>query len=488
VSIDDVRVRSWLLSSSATFCVVLWLVTTDPDLIHWMVIPTAIAGTLIGVDAAAWVLKGYDAMDPRGLIGLFGYHFFFLVPLLHVKWDYWPQYVAPAEDWRQSLGMLAVINMVGLLIYRFGISLRVHTERPPRRRVDKDAFLRWLVPAVLVSLLASMVTVARFGGVQAYWQVITESRDSLEGAGYLLLIAEAWPLLLFAGIVVAKSTWLRDHRWFLLGLIVAFVVAQLLAGGLRGSRSNTIWPALIALGIVHHLVRPFRRWALVFAGVVLVSFMYIYGLYKGAGTEVTSVLSGEVEAGVLAEETGRTTETVVLEDLGRAGIQAIVIDRQRTLDGPRPANGEGYVGDVLKFLPDEWMGGTRDKVALGTQTLYGMDAFEQQQRSSRIYGLVGEGVLNFGIFFAALPFLAWTLYVRYATRVHLRAARHAGLGPKLLAPVLSITAILMMGSDLDNVIWFLAKQALPLAFVVWLSLDRTRSARNARLIRQRHVV
>ena len=56
---------------------------------HWFVIPVFACGVVICHDAVDWIRGKLDPFDPVGLLGIFGVHFFFVAPLLHVLWDWW---------------------------------------------------------------------------------------------------------------------------------------------------------------------------------------------------------------------------------------------------------------------------------------------------------------------------------------------------------------------------------------------------------------
>ena len=56
---------------------------------HWFVIPTFLCGVLMAHDAVNWCRGRLDPYDPVGLLGMFGIHFFFLAPFLHVIWEWW---------------------------------------------------------------------------------------------------------------------------------------------------------------------------------------------------------------------------------------------------------------------------------------------------------------------------------------------------------------------------------------------------------------
>jgi hypothetical protein len=461
------RAVSWALSVTVVVTVSMLFCLFVPALWHWMILPTSAAGILIGVDAVEWARRRLDVLQPSAVVALFGFHLFYVGPLLHVALDYWPRYVEPAQDWRTSLGILAVVNTVGIIFYRIVISIKgpVLGGAP---QLNERRFATLINVGVSVSLLALVGVFARFGGPMAYLAVVSGSREELAGNGWLLLIAESWPMLLFAFLLVARRDWFRTHLLFLLALFITFIFVQFVTSGLRGSRGNTVWPAMMAIGLVHMLIHPVRRRMIVAATLALVAFMYIYGFYKSVGTSVLGLAEQQTTTTALADKTGRTFSLLLLEDFGRAGTQSIVIDRLE--HGGDLAWGMTYVGDLVKLTPDSLVPDPpADKSSAGTDLLYGAGAYDGGRRSSRIFGLVGEGMLNFGLVGGALIFLPFAVFVRKVDRVWRTAVATESLSLKLIAPSLTAVAVVALGSDFDNVLWLLCAQVLPLAAVVYLA-------------------
>src|SRR5688500_12713778 len=83
------------------------LALSNPETFHWFLIPTILCGALIGGDAIRWFRGRLDAYDPVGLMGVGGFFFFFLAPILHTVWDFWFAEVTPPPDWREWLGQMA---------------------------------------------------------------------------------------------------------------------------------------------------------------------------------------------------------------------------------------------------------------------------------------------------------------------------------------------------------------------------------------------
>src|SRR5260370_14199244 len=95
-----------VLSFLPVFVIALGFAAFSPQCAHWFLIPLIFCGTLTSMDASEWLRRRLDLMDPIGLMGVVGFHFFFLAPLLHVASDYWMGSTALPADWRESRGPL----------------------------------------------------------------------------------------------------------------------------------------------------------------------------------------------------------------------------------------------------------------------------------------------------------------------------------------------------------------------------------------------
>ena len=127
-------VASVLVSYYVCIWIVIGFVVASHQLLHWFVIPVLFCGILIVIDAVDWFRGQLDIFDPVGIIGLIGFHFFFLAPLIHVYWDYWMRLVIPPPNWRDWLGGMAFLNFLGLLAYRVSRNVSVGSEQERLRR------------------------------------------------------------------------------------------------------------------------------------------------------------------------------------------------------------------------------------------------------------------------------------------------------------------------------------------------------------------
>lgn len=458
-----------VVTTSATLAIV------DPRLQHWFMLPVTACGALIAIDAVGWVRRRFDIFHPQAILGLLGVHFFYLAPILHVMLDRWPQNIPAPPDWREALATMACLNLVGLFIYRLVVGVRSGpaTRHRSFTQFSAGAFQRIGLLAVAVSVAGFGVLLVRFGGASAYARIVTEdiNRVELVGSGWLIIIAEAFPMIAFFLILVRWRTALANRRTPVLLLLAGLTVTQFLVAGLRGSRSNTIWPILISLILVHLLVLRISRKLLLLFVVLIAMYVYVYGLYKSAGLDVLDAARGTKTVGEVESRTGRDVPTLLLGDMARADVQALVLDRQ--FEGlAEPVHGITYLGDLAFLVPRSVLPERpRDKVAVGTDLTYGAGTYRWGIKSSKIYGITGEAVMNFGVVGGLASFALLGMVIRLLRRYYVRAQQDPALLPKLLAPLLW-PLMYLPNCDLDNTLWFQLKYIAPLALVICLAALR----------------
>lgn len=475
----QVRVKCILVSAYLCSVVAIGLIifTTDSRFNHWFILPVTLCGILMASDALNWARGRVDVFDPIGIIGLLGIHFFFLAPILHVGWDSWLRYISPPPDWRVWLGAMAVINLIGILVYRS--THKWSTKRflavglfNSQRKLDHRSFWPIILLALVVTAGLQAWVFAQFGGVSGYVRVFSSSDQNIQGFGIVFLVSESFPILAmmaFAVLTRQRPT-LKSWFWIITALIV-FTILKLMFGGLRGSRSNTIWGIFWAVGIVHLWIRPIPRKLIVLGIVFLVGFMYTYGFFKGAGVESIEILANGGSVSELEAMTGRTFEGSILHDLGRSDIQAYVAYRLRyPVSSYEYAKGRTYIAAASFLIPNSlWPGRPPAKVKEGTNLLYGSGAYESGLRASRVYGLAGEAMLNFGLLLVPFAFSILGILVGAIRTIPYKVTAD---NPWLLIyPVLVNLCFVVLVSDSDNVVFFLIKNiSVPFLVVFMASL------------------
>jgi|tagenome__1003787_1003787.scaffolds.fasta_scaffold20935771_1 hypothetical protein len=449
------RAVSWVVGTVVIGTTTATAVVLQPALQHWYLVPVALSGVLIIPDAVDWARGRLDIFDPQALVGLLGTYFFYAAPVLHVVLDYWAKYVDGPTDWRDALGRMAVLNVLGLMVYRTVLAPRISASRRPFPPTDVRRLLRLAGAVAVVGALGFVSLVASLGGPAGYLSTMADDREALKGLGYAQLIATAFPAALLVLVLVRYRESLRRHQMTLVPILAAYVAAELLVGGLDGSRSHTVWCLIIGVGLCHVLIKPIRRPALAVLAVLLVAFMYFYGFYKSGGSRAVEALGEGASLSDLSESTGRDMRSVLLGDFGRADIQALLLDREEQGRAPI-AHGLTYVGDLAFLAPDSLgLGRIPNKIDAGTNLIYGNGTRTSDFHSSYVYGLAGEGILNFGAPGAVIVFLPFGLLLRAASSFY-RRCRGADRAPgiALLAPGISLGATLMLTSDVDNLMWF----------------------------------
>jgi len=441
-----------------------FLLSSD-QFIHWFLIPVSICGVLAGTDAIDWLRERTGLYDPIGVLGILGFHVFFLAPLLHVEWDYWMHDTAAPPDWRPWLGYMAGLNVVGLVCYR--ISRNLVSRRLPEPsywHLDRDRF-RIVTPILIaVSAIAQVYTYYMFGGIGGYVEARMTTPQAFEGMGPFFMISESAPILIALYIIVSSKG--RDIRWSRAAIAMALLFAiQLFFGGLRGSRSATVELLFWVAGGIHFLIKPIPR-KLVYVGVVLlIGFLYLYGFYKSMGANATQLLSTPEAREHAEQRTGRSMATLVLGDLARADVQAFILYKLVN-DGAdfSYALGRTYIGAVSMYVPRfilEERPAT--KLKEGTEIQYG--GYGEERASSRVYGLAGEAMLNFGPLIVPVAFAVLGVLVGWMSK-SIRMLR-PGDARFLLAPYAAYLSMALLTADSDNVVFGLAKNVfLPLLVVV----------------------
>lgn len=488
------RASSLALGLAGCASITAVLVVAMPRFQHWFVVPVALCGALAAADAIAWLRGRFDVFDPAGVLGLFGVYFFFAAPLLHVYWDrwistaYWLAIVAPPADWRPWLGWMAWLDLAGLAVYRLVRERLVRAGPEPRPeprpawRLAPQRFGPILLVAIGLTTLAQALVYLAFGGIGGYITAFEQqSRTSFAGMGWVFLISESTPILLmfaFAAHVAGRE---RAASWLTIALVIAaFFALRLIFGGLRGSRSNTIWALFWAVGIVHLWVRPIPRRVIVAGLAFLLTFMYLYGFYKSVGRDALRAFEGADTRAALVEETGRSFEAMLLADLGRSDIQAFILYRQDHASAPVDhAHGRTYLGALALLVPRAiWPDRPPTKVKEGTELFYGEGSYiPGRTYVSYVYGLAGEAMLDFGPWAVPVAFAVLGLLVGgLRRRMRAYAPRDAR---QLMVPFLVNLCIVVLVSDSDNVVFTLVKNGAVPFLVLLLGSNRVLRRRAA---------
>jgi hypothetical protein len=465
---------SVMLSILMSVAILVPFVALVPACRHWFIGPVLICGILIGIDFVDWLRGRMNLFDPVGILGMLGFHTFFIAPLVHVALDAWMLWVHPPADWREWLGKMALVNIAGLVVYAVVCRLHIKNREPKPMRLWQIRHYRLiLIGAMVLTATLQGYVYAHFGGIRGYIELFEKATHTgtseFTGWGWLFCVSESFPRL--ALMAVTLLLWRRGKQsWLLLGVILlAYFGLLILFGGLRGLRSNIVWSMFWGVAVVHFCLRPLNR-KMVFAGLAaMLGFMILYAAYKHGGTK-------DFERAVAGEETkhGSSLTKVALWDLSRSDVQAFLLYRMSRVGTDYKLSwGRTYVGALALLIPESfWPGRPPTKIQEGTQILWGDDAV-LIGKASNLYGLAGESMLNFGPASVPIAFGIFALCIRGVRSYVYRLRRNDGR--VFLLPVFLSLCILGLVCDSDNVLFFLFQYGTTVALVLLFTCRPVRS-------------
>jgi hypothetical protein len=377
-----------------TFIFVLW----NKSVLHWFLIPVMACGVLSGVDIVRWCRGQLDLFDPKTIIACLAFYGFFVAPLLNVAWDtYGVGDLVLWGDWRPWLGAISGLNAAGLVAYRLASNWAFARTRISDKRWEFDSkkFYPIFALALSSSIVGAVTFIWQFNGIPGMIEAYENNQEAFIGKGWLLVFA--WPLAVISFIIVIFGLADRSRKNRLTTAMFLVSVAGLghfLLLGWYGSRSSTIWALFWMAGIIHYRFRKLHRHVLAFGVIFLIAFMYLYGFYKENKTASLQVLRSP---SLWLKPVGyqRDFKFLLLGDLARADSNASIL--HNLVKDPNDYDyrwGLTYAAAFAILIPRNfWPDRPEVRVDAGSEALWGKG---DPLRSSRLYGLGGEAMLNFG--------------------------------------------------------------------------------------------
>lgn len=454
------------------FAAALW----NESVLQWFVVPVTACGILTSVDIVRWLRGKLDLFDPKTIIACVAFYGFFVAPLLNVCWDtygvgdlpYW-------GDWRPWLGAMAGLNALGLVAYRLAQDFAFAHAKPSADHweINQRRTYPFFAMGLLLSVAGTVAFLWELNGIPGIVRSFESDPEVFAGKGWLLIFAWPMSVLLFIALIYLLTRHGNpDHsgRTFAIAVSVLFLAGAVhfLLVGSFGSRGTTIWALFWMLGIVHYRIRRLPRKAMAVALIFLIGFMYLYGFYKEKQTEALNMLSAP-STWLDPEGYQRDFKYLLLGDLARADSNAFIL-RNITVD---PSDydyrwGLTYAGALTFLIPSNfWPDRPEIRVDAGSEALWGKAT---QLRSSRLYGISGEALLNFGpwgvvpIFAIYGAALGW--YRRKLNNWDLSDAR------MFLAPLLTAMIVRALVYDSDVLLFDLITEGTLAIFVLLLASKR----------------
>ncbi|MFY9528448.1 MAG: hypothetical protein WAR24_06030 [Candidatus Acidiferrales bacterium] len=393
----------------------------------------------------------------RNIIAFLAFYGFFVAPILHVVWD---RFGAGYDlilwgDWRTWLGAMAVLNAVGLLAYRATHQWVFNRTKPSTTawKIDRRTFY----PSFALALASSVAGVTAFfwelGGIRGMLDAFENNREAFSGKGWLLVFA--WPLAVLSFITLVfvwtdRRRQVRRTLIFGIVLVCVFGIGHFALMGWYGSRSATVWALFWMAGILHYRFRVLSPKAMTLGVISLIAFMYFYGFYKERGRAGFEVLRAPA---MWLEPKGyeRDLKYLLLGDLARADCDAYILHNLVKDPGDYDYRwGLTYAGGLAILIPRNfWTDRPEIKVDAGTEAQLGKAA---RWSSSRVYGLSGEALLNFGPLGVGPMFAIYGGLLGWYRR---KLASWDALDARLfLAPFFTILFVAGLVYDSDNLVFF----------------------------------
>ena len=451
------------------------------DVLHWFLLPTIISGTLIGSDAIEWIRGRMDTFDPKGLIGLYGIHFFCIGTMLHVTVGTRFPYATNPEDMRTWYGWMGIINVFGILIYK-AVERRAQRGAKPFKKIWTHVPGRTslvLLGGILAAVICHVFVFTRLGGVAGVLESY-ETSILRGGLGIPQIVATGLPLL----CMFAVTVYFRAHANTLAGPLATIVVAvgcafiHILVQGLSRSRGDVIITFFWLLVIVHYFWRPVTRKTVLVLMVPLILLLWMYSFYKQLGSKVFAVAGAEgTTMGTMVQEARYPIAEVFLGDLVRSDVHAYILWKTTRHDDTYDLRyGKTYLGAFGQSVPYWiWRNKPRyaEKVLAGSEMFHGKGWFKSELKySSHAYGIVGEAMLNFGFLAAPFAFALFGFFVgrfrRYVRGLHPTDLRF------LLVPYGIWLLINLLAWDMDNYFAHTLARASVAILIVFLMTGKAR--------------
>jgi hypothetical protein len=454
----------------------------NQSVIHWFVLPLMACGILAGVDIVRWFCGRLDLFDPKTLIACLAFYGFFVAPALNVIWDH---YGVGGDmllwgDWRTWLGAMGCLNASGLLVYRLAHNWTYQKTKPSPAPwvIDRKRFYRIFFFALCSSIAGLTAFLWQLGGISGMVEAYEANQLAFVGKGWLLVFAWPFAVLSFIVVVFAWTDRRRNFRNHLTTGVLLLGVAGLghfLLLGWYGSRVATVAALFWMTGILHHRFRRFSPKVMAIGLFSLIAFSYFYGFYKEQKTGSLEMLRSPA---MWLEPTGyqRDIKYLLLEDLARADSNAFML--HNLVKDPTDYDyrwGLTYVGALAILIPTNfWPNRPYFRVDAGTEALWGKTA---PTPSSRLYGISGEALLNFGACGVVPIFAVYGGILGWYRR---KAGSWDGLDARtFLAPFFTLLLVTALVCDSDVLVFFAVTQGLLVTVAIFGSRKPWSGAQNA---------
>lgn len=451
----------------------------------WIFVPISILGILFLYEILYTLKNRINIFTATSLYLTFGFLFFYVVPLNQVIWDYWPG-IPINIGMKQWAGVWSVMSLVGFFLitisFRFtdGCS-KVGGQYEINTRKMHFPF----VMSILICVLCHVYVLMEIGGFAGYissyqsrLDVSIQNYNPYDGMGLLFAFSESVPNLvsIYVVLLMKEKKWATELKVFIAALIFLLIL-NILFGGLRGSRSTTVWSLFWFIILYHNIIKPLKLSFLVGIGAILFVFMTSYSLYKFGGVEgLQGLWNKDVKAQVFAERYIEDPDKfLIVRDGGRTDVQSYVLQTYWYDEYPL-ALGRTLFAGAVSFIPgfiypNKPVTGIQEKTGI----FIGDYFFSETSYTTLLTGGYGEFVINFGIFFGLIFFIFYGLVISWIDNKSAYQPKDSVYN--LVSPILMLLSIQMLISDSNVISQFLFKY-LSVPLLVLMICPKTDKRKN----------
>lgn len=433
---------------------------------YLFLVPIIIIGALFLYEVIYTVNYKFEIFSAVSIFGFFGLIFFYFVPLFQINWDYWPS-LPSSKDMDYWSSVWAICSIIGFFLIGMGYKLTFRSSSSPSNfYIDRQKMVLSFSIGLMICLLAQVIVLAKFGGLSGYLQAyemrIQESiqgYNPYEGLGFLFTFSESFPNLLsiFIVLLIKDKPWAKNLKVFL-GLCAVLLIINLIFGGLRGSRSTTIWSMFWFLVMYHTIISKVSLKILVSIGAAFFLFMSTYTLFKFGGLDgLQGIWDDDVKQQVFDRKYVQdSNKQLLVRDAGRTDVQSYILKTYWNSEHDY-AYGRTLLAGAVSFVPS-FIFPNKPITAIKEKTEIFRGGFTEDSYTTLLAGGFGEFVINFG------PLLGLVFFLLYGmTLGAIDKFSNASNGFSinlLLSPVLLLLTIQMLMSDSNVISQFLFRYLL----------------------------
>lgn len=376
------------------------------------------------------------------------------------------------EDTLSTLINLNIINFIGLTLAILGyiFSKKINVRTSFSFSVDfkkiKNRSLFFIVIGLLLSIYLFKYD---------FSSVIKSVDESNENSILLYMFVENTPLLMgwfFIGYYKSKDKIPSAHSFYFMLLII--VLTSLIVSGTRGSRISIILQISSFILLYSSIYKKVKFRNILIALFFAFTFNSYFTIYKYGGIEAIEdyIATGYKPTYISDYQDFRK---VILHDLGRSDVQAVIYDRVIKGDYSPSYVPNSYIYSLNLLVPSSlrFNEGFYSKEQLGYSAQY-MTTLSKENKSSRIYGIMGESLLNFGFLGVFLSFFVFGFVIQKTLIAYKNSVSN---GLILFIPLIVLFPTYYLFYDFGNILFMVVKTWF-IAILIFLSASKLKRKIN----------